>query len=178
MHRLNVNYEGCTTSFVQLVIADTGVSFTTREHFGPPAELEGAKNIRFADSGVGVPVIKTDSQREGEEGGQGLGRGLTDLRGLGALHRGGRFHQRVPAGVENGTHLFLLHMAHAAALPSMAPGVLLGVAVAVLLGVAVGEWHVKKQNSKTTWHPPHKPAFRPFQLHLLRSLDAISAYCH
>jgi aspartate/methionine/tyrosine aminotransferase len=45
-------------AFRQLVVQNTGVSFCTRKHFGRPLPGETEQYVRFAYSGIGVPMIK------------------------------------------------------------------------------------------------------------------------
>jgi len=52
--------------FRKLVLRETGVSFCTRKHFGRPLPGETEQYIRFAYSGIDMPMIKEGMKKLAE----------------------------------------------------------------------------------------------------------------
>jgi aspartate/methionine/tyrosine aminotransferase len=52
--------------FRKLVLQKTGVSFCTRKHFGRPLPGETEQYIRFAYSGIDMPLIKEGMKKLAE----------------------------------------------------------------------------------------------------------------
>jgi len=50
----------------KLVLGETGVSFCTRRHFGRPLPGETEQYIRFAYSGIDMPLIKEGMKKLAE----------------------------------------------------------------------------------------------------------------